>query len=329
MGADSVKQETCKLVADAVSNYRTRLPEVAEAIIASCAEHECHTHIDYEPIPSRQVVVAVIDRLRELLFPGDFSRDKIDPVTLRYSLGQSTTETFDLLSEQICRSIRHDCFRYEQPCSDCENRGRDLALQLLEGIPALRRILATDVRATYEGDPAARSHDEIIFSYPGIYAMAVYRVAHRLFELGVPLLPRIMTEHAHSITGIDIHPGAEIDERFVIDHGTGVVIGETTRIGKNVRIYQGVTLGALSLPKNAGDQYRGKKRHPTIEDEVIIYSGATILGGNTVIGARSVIGGNVWITESVPSDTMVVMEAPRLIYKTRNGETPGKEGLKK
>ena len=329
MGADSAKLETCKRVAEAASNYRTRLPEVAEAIIASCAEHECHTHIDYEPIPSRQVVVAVIDRLRELLFPGYFSRDKIDPVTLRYSLGQSTTETFDLLSEQICRSIRHDCFRYEQPCTDCENRGNDLSLKLLEEIPALRRILATDVRATFEGDPAARSHDEIIFSYPGIYAMAVYLVAHRLFELGVPLLPRIMTEHAHSITGIDIHPGAEIEESFVIDHGTGVVIGETTRIGKNVRIYQGVTLGALSLPKNAGDQYRGKKRHPTIEDDVIVYSGATILGGDTVIGARSVIGGNVWITESVPPDTMVVMEAPRLIYKTRNGETPGKEDLKK
>jgi serine O-acetyltransferase len=326
MGADAIKRETCKLGAEAVSNYRTRLPEVAEAIISSCAEPECHTHIDYEPIPSRQVVVTVIERLRELLFPGFFSRDKIDPVTLRYSLGQSTAETFDLLSEQICRSIRHDCFRYEQPCTDCENRGHDLALKLLEEIPALRRILATDVRATYEGDPAARSHDEIIFSYPGIYAIAVYRIAHRLFELGVPLLPRIMTEHAHGITGIDIHPGAEIDESFVIDHGTGVVIGETSRLGKNVRIYQGVTLGALSLPKDAGNQYRGRKRHPTIEDDVIIYSGATILGGDTVIGARSVIGGNVWITESVPPDTMVVMEAPRLIYKTRNGETPDKEG---
>jgi serine O-acetyltransferase len=326
MGADAIKRETCKLGAEAASNYRTRLPEVAEAIISSCAEPECHTHIDYEPIPSRQVVVTVIERLRELLFPGFFSRDKIDPVTLRYSLGQSAAETFDLLSEQICRSIRHDCFRYEQPCTDCENRGHDLALKLLEEIPALRRILATDVRATYEGDPAARSHDEIIFSYPGIYAIAVYRIAHRLFELGVPLLPRIMTEHAHGITGIDIHPGAEIDESFVIDHGTGVVIGETTRLGKNVRIYQGVTLGALSLPKDAGNQYRGRKRHPTIEDDVIIYSGATILGGDTVIGARSVIGGNVWITESVPPDTMVVMEAPRLIYKTRNGETPDKEG---
>jgi serine O-acetyltransferase len=329
MGPESVKQKTCKMEFEAATNYRNRLPEVAEAIIASCGEHECPTHIDYDPIPSRQAVVEIIDRMRELLFPGYFNREKIDPVTLRYSLGQATAGTFDLLSEQICRSIRHDCLRYDQPCTDCENRGHDLALKLLEAVPAIRRTLATDVRATFDGDPAARSHDEIIFSYPGVYAMAVYRVAHRLFELDVPLLPRIMAEHAHSITGIDIHPGAEIDESFVIDHGTGVVIGETTRIGRNVRIYQGVTLGALSLPKDAGNQYRGKKRHPTIEEDVIIYSGATILGGDTVIGARSVIGGNVWLTESVPPDTRVVMEAPRLIYKTRNGGASLREGMEK
>ena len=175
--------------------------------------------------------------------------------------------------------------------------------------------LASDVRAAYEGDPAAKSHDEIIFSYPGLYAISVYRVAHKLFDLGVPMLPRIMTEHAHSITGIDIHPGATIGGRFVIDHGTGVVIGETTRIGKNVRIYQGVTLGALSLSRDNVDRLRGEKRHPTIEDDVIVYSGATILGGATTIGARSVIGGNVWITESVPPDTRVFMETPKLIYK--------------
>ena len=143
------------------------------------------------------------------------------------------------------------------------------------------------------------------FSYPGIYAIMVYRVAHRIFELGIPLLPRIMSEYAHSLTGIDIHPGADIAESFVIDHGTGVVVGETTKIGKNVRIYQGVTLGALSLPEDARNHFRGKKRHPTIEDDVIIYSGATILGGDTVIGARAVVGGNVWITESVPPDTKV------------------------
>jgi serine O-acetyltransferase len=318
MSVEPVKEDTCKLGARELSDYRKRLPRVAEAIIETCSERECHTHIDYEPIPSRRVVIEIINRIRELLFPGYFSREKIDPVTLRYSVGQAAAATFDLLAEQICRSIRHDCFRYDQPCTDCENRGHELALKLLEDIPVIRRILATDVRATYDGDPAARSHDEIIFSYPGVYAIAVYRVAHRLFELAVPLLPRIMTEHAHSITGIDIHPGAEIDESFVIDHGTGVVIGETTRIGKNVRIYQGVTLGALSLPRDAGDQYRGKKRHPTIEDDVIIYSGATILGGETVIGARSVIGGNVWLTESVPPDTMVIMESPRLRYKTKS-----------
>jgi serine O-acetyltransferase len=311
------KQDTCKIDAHSLARIRNQLPEIADEIIASCQDRECYTHIDYEPIPSRECVIDIIDGLREILFPGYFTRGKLDPVNLRYSMGTSVATLFDALSEQICRSIRHDCFRYDQPCSDCEEQGHRLALKLLEQIPSIRKILATDVRASYEGDPAAKSFDEIIFSYPGIYAMTVYRTAHKLYEFGVPLLPRIMTEHAHSVTGIDIHPGAEIGESFVIDHGTAVVIGETTQIGNNVRIYQGVTLGALSLPKGAGDQFRGKKRHPTIEDEVIIYSGATILGGDTVIGARSVIGGNVWLTESVPPDTTVIIETPRLIYKSK------------
>ena len=179
-------------------------------------------------------------------------------------------------------------------------------------------MLATDIRATFDGDPAAKSTDEIVYSYPGLQAVAVYRVAHRLFELDVPMLPRMMTERMHGATGIDIHPGAQIGEGFVVDHGTGVVIGETTHIGNGVRVYQGVTLGALSLPKGAGDMYRGTKRHPTIEDDVIIYAGATILGGDTVIGARSVIGGNVWLTESVPPDTVVMIESPSLIKKSRS-----------
>ena len=311
--------ESCKIDHRSLSDLRDRLPEIAEDIIESCTDRECYTHVDYEPIPSRECVIDIINRLREILFPGYFTRGKLDPVNLRYSMGQSAATLFDMLSEQISLSIRHDCFRYDQACSDCEEQGHRLALRLLEEIPSIRKTLATDVAASYEGDPAAKSFDEIIFSYPGIFAMAVYRVAHRLFEYGVPLLPRIMTEYAHSVTGIDIHPGAEIEKRFVIDHGTGVVIGETTHIGKNVRIYQGVTLGALSIPKDSADQFRGKKRHPTIEDDVIIYSGATILGGNTVIGARSVIGGNVWLTESVPPDTMVVMETPRLIYKSKKG----------
>lgn len=308
-------EPACRVNAETLADARRRIPAVAERIIDSCNDGQCFTHVDYEPIPSEGYVVDIIEKLREVLFPGFFTRQKLDPVNLRYSLGQTVTDLFDRLSEQITHSIRHDCLRYDLPCTECQEAGHQVALQLLDTIPALRRILATDVRAAYDGDPAAKSHDEIIFSYPGMLAITVYRVAHRLFQLEVPLLPRIMTEYAHSVTGIDIHPGARIGERFVIDHGTGVVIGETTEIGHNVRIYQGVTLGALSLPKNAGEQLRGKKRHPTIEDDVIIYSGATILGGETTIGARSVIGGNVWLTESVPPDTTVMMEKPRLVYR--------------
>ena len=310
-----IREPVCRTDAEVSAGLRRRLPGIAEAIIESCRDTACFIHIDFEPIPSEGYVVDIIDKFREVLFPGFYNREKLDPVNLTYYLGQAVSDLFDMLSEQITHSIRHDCFRYDMPCTECGEQGQTVALSVLESIPSLRRILATDVRAAYDGDPAAKSHDEIIFSYPGIFAITVYRVAHKLFELGVPLLPRIMTEHAHSITGIDIHPGATIGESFVIDHGTGVVIGETTKIGKNVRIYQGVTLGALSLPKDAGKRFRGKKRHPTIEDDVIIYSGATILGGDTVIGARSVIGGNVWITESVPPDTRVMMETPRLIYK--------------
>jgi serine O-acetyltransferase len=307
--------DTCKTDVAACKQMKARVPEIAERIIEHCSSDECYTHIDYEPIHPEGFVAELINRFREILFPGYFSRQKIDPSNMKYSLGQSVSVLYDMLAEQITHHVRHDCLRYNLPCSECEPTGQGTALALLESIPDIRRLLTTDVQATFDGDPAAKSHDEIIFSYPGIFAIMVHRVAHRLFELGVPLLPRIMNEHAHSLTGIDIHPGANIGPRFVIDHGTGVVIGETTHIGANVRLYQGVTLGALSLPKNAGEQYRGKKRHPTIEDDVIIYSGATVLGGDTVIGARSVIGGSVWLTESVPPDTKVFMEQPRLIYK--------------
>jgi serine O-acetyltransferase len=311
------KQDVCKIDFRNLSMFKARLSGIAEGIVDSCSDQECYTHIDYEPIPSKESVIDILNRLREILFPGYFSRSKIDPVNLKYAMGQAATSLFDILSEQICHSIRHDCLRYDQPCSECEERGYRLSLEFLEAIPDLRKSLAADVRATYDGDPAAQSYDEVIFSYPGIFAITVYRIAHLMASLGVPLMPRIMTEYAHSITGIDIHPAAKIGKSFVIDHGTGVVIGETTEIGDNVRIYQGVTLGALSIPKGVSDEFRGKKRHPTIEDDVIIYSGATILGGETIIGARSVIGGNVWLTDSVPPDTTVVIEEPRLIYKSK------------
>ena len=309
------REETCSKEAKADLNFRQKLPAVADSIIDHCEKGECFTHVAYEPIPSREAVIRIISKFREILFPGYFSAGRLDPVNLRYNMGQLVSTVFDELSEQVAHSIRHDCFRYDQQCLQCTEEGNRIALEVLEAIPGIRRIIATDVRGAYEGDPAAKSYDEIIFSYPGIYAIMVYRIAHVLHEHKVPLLPRIMTEYAHSVTGIDIHPGASIGESFVIDHGTGVVIGETTEIGKNVRIYQGVTLGALSLPKDAGAQLRDKKRHPTIEDDVIIYAGSTILGGNTVIGARAVIGGNVWLTESVPPDTKVLVENPRLIYR--------------
>jgi serine O-acetyltransferase len=202
----------------------------------------------------------------------------------------------------------------------CEERGQEEAVKFLTQLPDLRTILATDIQAAHQGDPAAASYDEIIFSYPGLFAVTVYRAAHQLFHQQVPLIPRIMTEYAHSHTGIDIHPGAHIGASFFIDHGTGVVIGETTEIGNSVRLYQGVTIGALSLPKDARERFRNMKRHPTIEDDVIIYAGATILGGETVIGARSVIGGNVWITESVPPDTKVFLKKPGLVFKDNSGD---------
>jgi serine O-acetyltransferase len=305
----------CRTDVECQQQARFQLSEIAERIIDHCQNSPCYTHIDSEPIPAEAFVADIIDMFRELLFPGYFTREKLDPVNMRYSLGQTVSKLYDLLADLITHNIRHDCLRYHQSCSNCETRGHTIALEMMDAIPEIRQTLASDVRAAFEGDPAAKSHDEIIFSYPGIYAISVYRLAHKLFELGVPMLPRIMSEHAHSITGIDIHPGATIGSRFVIDHGTGVVIGETTRIGSNVRIYQGVTLGALSLPKDAGEKLRGKRRHPTIEDDVIIYSGATILGGDTVIGARCVVGGNVWLTQSLPADTTVMMEMPKLIIK--------------
>ena len=310
--------ESCRVASVSYTAFRARLHGIVDSIITECDAGKCNAHIDYEQLPSRTAVIGILHRLREVLFPGYFNAEKLDPVNLRYHVGQTVAELFDTLSEQIARSIRHECFKYDLECTECTTRGYETALALLESIPELQRILATDIVAVLEGDPAAKSHDEIIFSYPGVFAITVYRIAHKLHMLDVPLLPRIMSEYVHGETGIDIHPGAVIGERFVIDHGTGVVIGETSEIGRNVRIYQGVTIGALSVPKGRIEEMKGRKRHPTIEDDVIIYSGATILGGDTVIGARSVIGGNVWITESLPSDTQVLIESPRLIYRKKS-----------
>jgi serine O-acetyltransferase len=315
---DLARVDQCKAEVVASDHRREEIPVVVEELVLSCRTGDCFEHISPEPIPSREATIGVIEKARRILYPGYFIRSRVDSINLSYYFGQEATALFEALAEQITLSIRHECLRYSQPCTHCEQRGQETAIAFLHHLPRLRSMLAMDVRAAYQGDPAAKGFDEIIFSYPGLFAISVYRIAHLLFEQGIPLLPRIMTEYAHSMTGIDIHPGAHIGESFFIDHGTGVVIGETCEIGKRVRIYQGVTLGALSVKREEVESLRNRKRHPTIEDDVIIYSGATLLGGDTVIGARSVIGGNVWLTESVPADTQVYMKKPELVFKGKS-----------
>ncbi|MFH1139646.1 MAG: serine O-acetyltransferase EpsC [Pseudomonadota bacterium] len=313
---EPLRSEECRqtMALEPEEHARQVIPAVVSKLVGSCGTAGCFDHVSPVPIPSLDSVVEIIKIGRGILFPGYFTTEFIDPVNLEYHLGQAVTGLYQKLSNQIIWSVRHDCYRYEQPCSHCTDQGREKALAFIEELPQIRTKMAEDVRAAKEGDPASRSFDQIIFSYPGLFAMTVYRMAHVLYTLDVPLLPRMMSEYAHGQTGIDIHPGAEIGQSFFIDHGTGVVIGETARIGDRVRLYQGVTLGALSLPRDAGARLEGKKRHPTIEDDVIIYSGATVLGGRTVIGARSIIGGSVWLTESVPPDTKVVLKTPELIF---------------
>ena len=309
--------EACPKEAGATSDYRAQLPHIIDALVATCSSNACFEHVAAEPLPSRLHVIEILDSCRDILFPGYFRNQGIDRVDLTYQLGMEISRLYEKLTREITRAIRHECLRHGSACQHCEQAGKESAFRFLETIPSLRTMLATDVRAAYNGDPAAGSLDEIIFSYPGIQAIMVYRIAHELYQLDIPILPRIMSEHAHGVTGIDIHPGARIGASFFIDHGTGVVIGQTSFIGDRVRIYQGVTLGALSFKRDeAGQLERSGKRHPTLEDDVVVYAGSTILGGDTVIGARSVIGGNTWLTQSVPSDTKVVLKSPELIMKT-------------
>lgn len=309
----SINGDKCKNEIESVKSYRNQVPSVVHELVASCSSGSCFDHVSAEPIPHREAIIDILHRLALILYPGYFIRNRLDSVNLEYYLGQQMITLYEILSEQIILAIRHDCIRHNQPCVHCEPLGHRLTLEFLRKLPKLRAILAKDIRAALDGDPAARSYDEIIFSYPGIWAITVYRIAHALYHLDIPLIPRIMTEYAHGRTGIDIHPGAHIGESFFIDHGTGVVIGETCTIGNRVRIYQGVTLGALSLSRAECKRLRSKKRHPSIEDDVIIYANATILGGATVVGARSVIGGNVWLTHSVPPDTEVFIKKQDLI----------------
>lgn len=312
---DSSRMEQCKADIIISRRFREKIPAIVDELVLSCNKDNCFDHVGPEPIPSREAIIDILLRASRILYPGYFIRTRVDQVNVGYYFGLEVTGLFEALSEQMMLAIRHDCIRYGQQCTDCDERGQQAAIEFLRGMPQLRKLLATDIIAAHEGDPAAKSFDEIIFSYPGLYAITVYRIAHQLFHQDIPLIPRIMTEYAHSQTGIDIHPGAHIGESFFIDHGTGVVIGETTVIGRRVRIYQGVTLGALSLGREEVDNLRNQKRHPTIEDDVIVYANATVLGGQTVIGARSVIGGNVWVTDSVPPDTEVFLKKPELVFR--------------
>jgi len=306
--------DKCKNEIKSAKSYRDEVPAIVDELVASCSSSGCFDHVSAEPITHREAIIDILHRLALILYPGYFIRTRLDSVNLEYYLGQQVIALYEILSEQVILAIRHDCIRHNQSCVHCEPLGHQLTVEFLRKLPELRTMLAKDIRAALEGDPAAKSYDEIIFSYPGIRAITIYRIAHELYRLNIPLMPRIMTEYAHSHTGVDIHPGAQIGESFFIDHGTGVVIGETCVIGNSVRIYQGVTLGAISLSKAEVKKLRSKKRHPSIKDDVIIYANATILGGDTVVGERSVIGGNVWLTHSVPPDTEVFIKKQDLIF---------------
>jgi serine O-acetyltransferase len=299
------------------------LPEITEALVATYTECSRLNHLGHFPLPSREAVLDILADLTDVLYPGYARRQNLHLGNVEYYVGGLVDGLHDKLTQQIARALRHE-FAQESPHIDYEAMAQQKAIHFLGRLPDLRLVLEEDVRAAYEGDPAARSHHEIVFCYPGLEAITVYRLAHELLTIGVPLIPRIMTEAAHSKTGIDIHPGAKIGPGFFIDHGTGVVIGETCELGRNVKLYQGVTLGALSFPRDGdGQLIRGKKRHPTLEDEVVVYANATILGGATVVGQHAVIGSNVWLTHSVVPYTRVLMEEPTLRMKRpedRDGE---------
>ncbi|MCC6239470.1 MAG: serine acetyltransferase [Phycisphaerales bacterium] len=306
------------------------LPRIINTLTDSIVSDERLRHLNQVNLPDRERIIQAIGLLRQLLFPGYFGQPGLTSDNLHQRLSQLVQSVAEVLYEQVSC-----CLRYRKNIAadstqtangdDCNDQACQIVVQFLDRLPAVRQLLALDVRAAFDGDPAAHNVDETIYCYPGLFTISVQRLAHELFKLDVPLLPRIITEYAHSLTGIDIHPGAQLGERLFIDHGTGVVIGETTRIGMNVKIYQGVTLGALAPAY--GQMLRGTKRHPTIEDDVTIYAGATILGGDTVIGKGCVIGGNVFITASVPPHTQVTQEPGRLHYRERGKRKKGDEPL--
>ncbi len=301
---------------------KEQLPELTDRIVESYQSIGTINHLGHCPLPSTEAVVEIAQDLKDVIFPGYRRRQNLHMGNVMYHVGDLIDGLHDKLTQQIARALRHaadlqrgvEC--EENTGIDYEQMGQQKAIAFLQAIPDLRCRLACDVQAAFTGDPAAENLDEIIFCYPGLEAVTIYRLAHELHRLDVPLIPRMLTEWAHSQTGIDIHPAANIGPSFFIDHGTGVVIGETCVIAAHVKLYQGVTLGALSFSKDVdGQLIRGQKRHPTIEENVVIYANATVLGGETVVGAGSVIGASVSLTKSVPPNTVVTIEKPSLRYR--------------
>ncbi len=316
----SINPESCGK--HAAKSFKSKwTPELAKRLTARvCATYEdgCGiNHLDGSNMPQREALIEILGALQEVLFPGYSGRHPVERTGVEFMTGSHMNGIFRELSDQIERAIAYRCRQTSCRQCHCRRQAEDATITLLEKLPAVRELLKSDVQAAMDGDPAAKTPDEVVIAYPGLRAIAVQRIAHVLYKADVPLIPRVMGEHAHAVTGIDIHPGAAIGPRFFIDHGTGVVIGETSVIGANVKLYQGVTLGALSFPKDsAGHIIKGAKRHPNLEDNVTIYAGATILGDIT-IGHDSIIGGNVWLTESVPPFTKITIAQPDLSIQPR------------
>jgi serine O-acetyltransferase len=286
--------------------------KLTKSILSDYQDNRTIDEIKTYDHPDNEDIVEIIEALRRIIFPGYFRNKNYRVYTIRNNISMILEDVIFKLIRQISIVLRYDEKYVFLSENEVRQESERITFEYLSKIPKIRALIETDVQAAYDGDPAAYNKDEIIYSYPGLYAILVNRLAHELFLLGVPLIPRVMTEHAHSKTGIDIHPGATIGKYFFIDHGTGIVIGETTEIGDNVKVYQGVTLGALST--RGGQSLRNKKRHPTIEDNVTIYSGASILGGETVVGKNAVIGGNAFITRSVPAGAKVSIKNQELRY---------------
>ena len=295
-----------------MNSIEQQIERVVDSILQDYRHDRDIDKMDLLRHPDKDIIIDIIQKLRRIIYPG-YSKEKNYRIyNAKHNLSMLIEDVMFNLNRQIALVLQSSGVEGTQ----AEEQAQQLCLTFFDRIPEIRTMVQTDLKAAYDGDPAASSMDEIIFSYPGLFAITVYRLAHVLYELKVPMIPRIMTEHAHSVTGIDIHPGATIGKYFFIDHGTGIVIGETTIIGENVKIYQGVTLGGLST--RGGQSLRGTKRHPTIEDNVTIYANAAILGGNTVIGRDSVIGASAFITHSIPACTTVSIKNQELQFKARN-----------